>query len=163
MPPELPQATLNLLEPRHLLQSDFATLMERFLSAIVTRQLEPYVATLGRTPRSPYGSLYSRKVQTRAGAAEQKDRSESSQLAIGENQCYCRAEALSSVFRLRCPVVCNGGLESLTLLNQAASIPSLVRIRPEEHENHDPGDRNVEPNGERQACDPAVHREPARQ
>jgi hypothetical protein len=52
---------------------------------------------------------------------------------------------------------------ALTLLNQAASIPDLVRICFEEHENHDTGDRNVEPNGERQACDSAVHREPARQ
>ena len=38
-----------------------------------------------------------------------------------------------------------------------------VRIRLEEHENHHAGDRNVEPNGERQARDSAVHREPARQ
>src|SRR5207237_2885865 len=52
---------------------------------------------------------------------------------------------------------------ALTLLNQTGSIPGLVRIRFEEHENHHAGDRNVEPNGERQACDSAVHREPARQ
>src|SRR5260370_14930475 len=52
---------------------------------------------------------------------------------------------------------------ALTLLNQAGSIPSLVRIRLEEHENHHPGDRYIEPNGERPACDSAVHREPARQ
>src|SRR5712691_5637833 len=52
---------------------------------------------------------------------------------------------------------------ALTLLNQAGSIPGLVRIRLEEHENHHAGDRNVEPNGERQACDAAVDREPARQ
>src|SRR5216684_3940269 len=52
---------------------------------------------------------------------------------------------------------------ALTLLNQAGSIPGLVRIRLEEHENYHAGDRNVEPNGERPACDSAVHREPARQ
>ena len=52
---------------------------------------------------------------------------------------------------------------ALTLLNQAGSIPGLVRIRLEERENRHAGDRNVEPNGERQACDSAVHREPARQ
>src|SRR6202140_1277171 len=39
----------------------------------------------------------------------------------------------------------------------------LVRVRPEEHENHTTGDRNVEPDGERKAGDPSVHREPARQ
>ncbi len=42
-------------------------------------------------------------------------------------------------------------------------MPGLVGIRLEEHENHHAGDRNVEPNGERQACDSAVHFEPARQ
>src|SRR5229473_7484504 len=55
------------------------------------------------------------------------------------------------------------GSFALTLLNRIGSIPDLVRIRLEEHENHHAGDRNVEPNGERQACDSAVHREPARQ
>jgi hypothetical protein len=39
----------------------------------------------------------------------------------------------------------------------------LVRIRLEERENHHAGDRNVEPDGERQACDSAVHRESTRQ
>src|SRR6267154_93751 len=38
-----------------------------------------------------------------------------------------------------------------------------VGIRLEEQENHHAGDGNIEPNGERQACDSAVHREPARQ
>src|ERR1700682_1310608 len=52
-------------------------------------------------------------------------------------------------------------LESLP--NQTGSIRGLVHIRLEEHENHHAGDRNVEPNGERQACDSTVHREPARQ
>lgn len=41
--------------------------------------------------------------------------------------------------------------------------PDLVRIRLEKHENHHAGERNVEPNGEREACDSAMHREPARQ
>src|SRR5258708_20585436 len=50
-----------------------------------------------------------------------------------------------------------------TLLNQAGSLLGLVRIRLEEHKNHHPSDRNVEPNGERPACDSAVHRKPARQ
>ena len=45
----------------------------------------------------------------------------------------------------------------------AGSILGLVRKRLEEHENHDAGDRDVEPDGERQSCDSAVHREPARQ
>ena len=39
---------------------------------------------------------------------------------------------------------------------------ALVHIRSEEEENYHAGDRNVQPNGERQACDSAVHREPAR-
>ena len=39
-------------------------------------------------------------------------------------------------------------------------LAKLVRIRFEEQENHHPGDRNIEPNGERPACDSAVHREP---
>jgi hypothetical protein len=47
--------------------------------------------------------------------------------------------------------------------NRARSIPGLVRIHFEKDENHHAGDRNVQPNGEGQACDPAVHREPARQ
>jgi hypothetical protein len=39
----------------------------------------------------------------------------------------------------------------------------LIRVCLQEHENHHTGDRNVEPNGEGQTCDSAVHREPARQ
>src|SRR5258708_26322374 len=50
-----------------------------------------------------------------------------------------------------------------TLLNQPGSLLGLVRIRLEEHKNDYAGDRNVEPNGERPACDSAVHHEPARQ
>jgi hypothetical protein len=41
--------------------------------------------------------------------------------------------------------------------------PRLVDVRLEEHEDHHAGDRNVEPDGERPACDSAVHREAARQ
>jgi len=52
---------------------------------------------------------------------------------------------------------------ALTLLNPAGSTLSLVRVRLEEDENHHAGDRNIEPNGERQACNSAVHREPAGQ
>ena len=48
-------------------------------------------------------------------------------------------------------------------IDLATTRPGLVRIRFEEHENHDSGDRNVEPNRKRKACDSAVHREPARQ
>lgn len=55
------------------------------------------------------------------------------------------------------------GVSALTLLNQAGSGSGLVRIRLEEHKYHHAGDRNVQPNGERHACDSAVHREPARQ
>ena len=39
----------------------------------------------------------------------------------------------------------------------------LVRKLLEEHENYHAGDRDVEPDGERQACDSAVHRKPASQ
>src|SRR4029077_2807366 len=39
--------------------------------------------------------------------------------------------------------------------------PGLVRICFEEDEDHHAGDRNVEPNGESEACDSAVHREAA--
>src|SRR6266403_1709823 len=70
-----------------------------------------------------------------------------------------------AVAKFRVPIIREHatGLLALALLNQAGSIPSLVRIGLEEHENHDASDRNVEPNGEREARDSAVHREPTRQ
>src|SRR4030081_259786 len=52
---------------------------------------------------------------------------------------------------------------AFTLLNQADPYPGLVHIRFEEHEDHHTGDRNVEPDRERPAGDPAVHREPSGQ
>ena len=39
----------------------------------------------------------------------------------------------------------------------------VLRVRPEENENHHAGDRNIEPNGKCHARDAAMHREPARQ
>ena len=48
-------------------------------------------------------------------------------------------------------------------IDLATTRSDLVRIRLEEHENHHASDGNVEPDGERKACDSAVHCEPARQ
>ena len=53
----------------------------------------------------------------------------------------------------------NGGLWP----SQNRSMSDLVHIHLEEDENHHAGDRNVQPNRERKACDSAVHREPAGQ
>jgi len=39
----------------------------------------------------------------------------------------------------------------------------LVHVHFEEDENHHTGERNVQPDRERPACNPPVHREPARQ
>ena len=64
------------------------------------------------------------------------------------------------------PVAPKGGFlvaSCLIVLIQAGATLGLVRIRLEQHENHYAGDGNVEPNGECEACDSAVHRETARQ
>src|SRR5258707_5413227 len=70
--------------------------------------------------------------------------------------------------RLNVPTVANTEVNrsvfcSYALKIHAGSILGLVRKRLEEHENYHAGDRDVEPDGEGQACDSAVHREPARQ
>jgi hypothetical protein len=62
--------------------------------------------------------------------------------------------------KARHPGACNGSF--LPLLISRINT-RLVDIYLEEHEDHYAGDRNVQPNGERQARDSAVHREPARQ
>ena len=51
----------------------------------------------------------------------------------------------------------------LSLSSQAGSIPGLVRIHLEESENHHAGDRNIQPNRERQARDSTMHRDSVRQ
>src|ERR1700730_4317102 len=49
------------------------------------------------------------------------------------------------------------------LAKAIGSTPGLVRVRLEEHENYHAGNRNIEPDGERPACDSAVHGKPAGQ
>jgi hypothetical protein len=55
------------------------------------------------------------------------------------------------------------GSSGATALDQPGPCLGLVRVRLEKQEDRHAGDRNVEPNGKRPACDSAVHREPAGQ